>query len=144
MKRYLATEKPSTRPVDFLADLRDQARPDPEDRALLERWERLTLTVRCALHAQEANYIRLYIASGQRLLKEGIGKPVPMYMRLLLTLIRTAEDVALPAQWRQMCAEHFDVPLARLRTLLARRDPLALQAIDCRAESARRQLLAGG
>lgn len=143
MKRYQTADRTGDRPVDFLADLREQARVDPEDRALLERWERLTLTVRCALHAHEANYIRLYIASGQRLLKEGIGKPVPMYMRLLLTLIRTAEDAALPASWRQLCAEHFDVPLARLRTLLSRRDPLALQAIDCRVDAVRRQLQAG-
>ncbi|MGH1357413.1 MAG: hypothetical protein ACRBC3_01485 [Burkholderiaceae bacterium] len=129
------------KPIDFLAELQELARDDPEDRLLLERWERLTLTVRCGLFANEPNRIRLFILSGQRLLQEGIGKPVPMYLRILQTLIKSAEDQALPVAWRHLCAEHFDLPLARLQSLLQRREPATLNAVVSRVDSVRAALL---
>lgn len=109
-------------PLDLLAQLHAQVCDDPDDRALLRRWERLSVAVRCALNADEANAIRLYIASGQRLLNEGIGTPLVIYQRMLHTLLRTADDDALPMAWRLTCAEHFDVPIARLKSLADRLD----------------------
>ena len=127
-------------PVDFLRDLRAIACNDPEDRMLLERWERLTLVVRCGLYVEEPNRIRLYLASGQRLMMERIARPIPMYLRMLTTLLSAAEDEALPLRWRQLCSEHFDLPLARLRSLLQRTEPDKIKPIITRVESVRNDL----
>ncbi len=140
MEESADPDRKGERPVDFLRDLRTIARDDPEDRMLLERWERLTLVVRCGLTVDQPNRIRLFLASGQRLTQERIARPVPMYLRMLLTLIRTAEDEALPLAWRQLCSEHFDLPLARLRTLLCRTEPSRFAPLVTRIESVRQDL----
>jgi len=95
--------------------------------------------VRCGLHINRPNIIRLYLESGRRLLREGIGKPIPMYSRMLQTLTNTASDAALPPVWRHLCAEYFDLPLARLRTLLGD-DPVRVNALISRAQTVRSQL----
>lgn len=133
-----------SRPTDFFAQLRETVRDDADDRALLLRWERLAIAVRCGLDTGRPELIRLYLGCGQRLLREGIGKPVPMYAYMLRTLAHAAEDIELPGVWRELCAEHFDVPLARLRHPLGQQDPVALNALLGRVDSIRRQLANGG
>ena len=127
-------------PVDLIAGLRELAHHDPDDRALLYRWERLTLTVRCALWVRRPNLIRLYLLCGERLVREGIGKPVPIYCRMLKTLGKTAADQALPLSWRYACAEHLDLPLARLRTLLQQEDPIVIQELTHLVDTVRQAL----
>lgn len=123
--------------IFHLTELKQIAHRDPEDRALFERWVKLTLILRCGLYSYEPNYIRLYIASGQRLISEGVGKPIPLYLRMLQTLVITAEDEELPVTWRQNCAEHLDILIARLRTLLRKRDPSAANALISRVDALR-------
>ena len=123
-----------------LPDLTAAAHHDPEDRLMVERWRRAATVVRCALHPGAPERIRLYLALGERLLREGIGTPVAMHFRMFDTLVTTALDDSLPLTWRRLCAEHLVRPTARLRTLLLRRDPAAVQALETRLESVRDRL----
>ena len=104
------------------------------------RWRRLQLQVRCALNADEPARIRLYLHTGLQLVRSGARPAVPVHMQMLQTLLRTAQDEALPWFWRSVCLEHVSLPLAQLASHLGLHDPLAMQAIECAVQRARDQL----
>ena len=77
---------------------------------------------------------------GQQLADRGHGCPLQVQLRMLNTLLATATDPVLPPAWRQLCLLEAQAPLHWLSALLAVHDPLALQAVECAFQRARRQL----
>ncbi len=124
----------------FLKDLSVSAAGDPEDRVLVERWRRAAVEIRCALHAGQPNRIRVWLGLGERLVAEGLAKPLPMAFRQFDTLMRCARDDSLPRGWRGCCAESLVRPAARLKTLLGRRDPRAVKALFAQIDAVRESL----
>ena len=104
---------------------------------LCSRWQRLHLQVRCALSANDAGRIRLYLHTGLQLVRSGAQPAIRVHLHMLQTLLQTAQDDALPWFWRSVCLEHVNLPLAQLATHLGLHDPLALQAIECAVQRAR-------
>ena len=103
------------------------------------RWQRLHLQVRCALKAEEPARIRRYLHTGLQLVRSGTRPAVPVHMRMLQMLLRTAQYEALPSFWRSACLEHVNLPLAQLASHLGLHDPLVMQAIECAVQRARDQ-----
>lgn len=130
----------TTRSKFALTNLYEIARHDPSDRVLLDRWYRYCERVRCALNPNDANVLRLYLGCGDRLVQEGIGRRLPVQFRMLQTLIRTAQDAALPWRWRRLCLEHVDKPMAQIRFVLANSDPTAVSALESQLLHLRREL----
>lgn len=110
--------------------------------ALLDRWLRLQMRVRCGLALRATDHVRLYLQLGRRLARRGIASPVAVQRHMLDTLLRTAQDEALPWAWRSACLRLAQEPLVLLRGLVGVHDPAALQAIESAVRQARDGLLA--
>jgi len=98
--------------------------------ALLRRWQRLHLLIRCALQHDDPALVRQYLACGTLLTRRAALAPIPTQRRMLELLLQTAADPALPWFWRSVCLEHTTQPLARLSALLRPHDPLAFAALE--------------
>ncbi|MBS0317166.1 MAG: hypothetical protein JSR49_08580 [Proteobacteria bacterium] len=91
--------------------------------ALLDRWQRLQLQVRCALAPDHPGIVRIYVHVGLRIERCRLRTGLEVHQRLLRNLLATAADEGLPWFWRSICLENIDLPLARLHSLLALHDP---------------------
>lgn len=60
--------------------------------------------------------------------------------RMLQLLLQTAHDDALPWLWRSACIEHTTLPLARLSSLLAAHDQVAVEALHAFVQVAQDRL----
>jgi hypothetical protein len=85
----------------------------------IERWERIGLGIRLAYNPGRADVVRLWLATGRQLSRDGGMQEIPMLARSLQRLLQTAEDPALPWAWRHVCLDHVARPWARLQFLLA-------------------------
>lgn len=85
--------------------------------ALLDRWQRLELQVRCALAPEQPGIVRIFVHAGLHLVRHGLRPADEVYEHLLDTLLATARDEGLPWFWRSVCLEQVNLPLARLRSL---------------------------
>lgn len=106
--------------------------------ALLHRWQRVQMHVRCGLSADQPGCVRVYLHAGMQLARRGAQPAVTVHLRMLQTLLLTAQDEALPWFWRRVCLEHVNLPLAQLTSSLGLHDPLAMRALEAavqRAES---------
>ena len=130
-----------TRPTPRTINTRIQ-NASAKGRALLQRWDRIGLGIRCAYNPAQAGVIRLWLTLGQQLVLHQALSDLQMQQRALTLLLRTAADEALPWFWRSVCLEHCAAPQARLRSLLALHDPLAVQAVDAAVRIARCELAA--
>ena len=108
--------------------------------ALMQRWQRLQIHVRCGLYAHDAGRIRLYVHAGLRIVRRGIRPAVATHTTMLQTLLQSAQDEALPWFWRSVCLEHVNLPLAHLATTLGVHDPIAMHALEAAVQRARDQL----
>jgi hypothetical protein len=104
--------------------------------ALLRRWERLHVQIRCALQPAMPSLIRQYLACGTLLARRGQLDATAAQRRMLVLLLQTARDEALPWFWRSLCLEHTTQPLARLSARLRLHDPLALAALEAAVRQA--------
>ena len=93
------------------------APPSAATRALLRRWQRLEITVRCALQAENPARLGQFIGAAARLVADEVLPDWATHERCFLVLMNTAEDPALPWPWRCMCIDFACRPLARLTTL---------------------------
>lgn len=103
---------------------------DPRAAAMLQRWDRIGIGIRCAYNPQRPSVIRLWLGVGRAL---GAGRVLDertLQQRMLDVLLQTAHDAALPWSWRCACLEHATLPAARLTSLLRGHDPLACAALD--------------
>jgi hypothetical protein len=105
--------------------------------ALLNLWDRLGLSVRCAYCPTNSNLIRCYVALGRQLVRRGVLTELVANQRMLKLLLRTAGDEALPWFWRCVCIEHTAMPQARLVSQLKLHDPLAVEAVLAAVQQAR-------
>lgn len=87
--------------------------------ALLNRWQRLEMQVRCGLAPEHPGIVRVYVHVGLHLVRRGLKPARNVHARLLATLLSTARDEALPWFWRSVCLENVNLPLAHLRGLAA-------------------------
>jgi hypothetical protein len=99
------------------------------NQALLNRWDRLGLSVRCAYCPHNSNLIRCYLALGGLLVRRGLLTELAANHRVLKLLLQTAGDEALPWFWRSVCIEHTALPQARLVSQLKLHDPLAVEGV---------------
>lgn len=88
-------------------------------RALLDRWQRLEMQVRCGLAPEHPGIVRVYVHAGLHLVRHGLKPARDVHDRLLATLTTAARDEALPWFWRSVCLENVSLPLARLRSQAA-------------------------
>lgn len=127
---------PSTDPVRCKSDLAAAGRsPSVEHVArarCIERWERIGLGIRLAYNPGRPDVVRLWLATGRQLSRDGGLQEVPMLARSLERLLQTAEDPALPWSWRHVCLEHVARPWARLQYLLAGRADALLGHVAAR------------
>lgn len=104
---------------------------DPRAAAMLQRWDRIGIGIRCAYNPAKPSLIRLWLGVGRAL---GVGGLLPehaLQRRMLDVLLQTAHDEALPWAWRCACVECATLPAARLTSLLAREgDAAACRAVD--------------
>ncbi|RZL86042.1 MAG: hypothetical protein EOP82_31475 [Variovorax sp.] len=107
---------------------------------LMQRWQRLQIHVRCGMHAHDPGCIRLYVHTGLRIVRRGIQPAVATHMRVLQTLLLSAQDEALPWFWRSVCLEHVNLPLAHLASTLGVHDPIGMHALEAGVQRARDQL----
>ena len=107
--------------------------------ALLYRWQRLQMYVRCGLDVEPAR-IRLYVHTGLRIVRRGVQPAIATHMRMLHTLLQSAQDEALPWFWRSVCLEHVNLLLAHLASTLGVHDPIAMHALEAGVQRARDQL----
>lgn len=108
--------------------------------ALLDRWLRLQMHVRCALSPASPCGIRVFVLAGQHLARHGLMATDEVNLRTLRTLLQAALDSALPTAWRQSCLEQTPLPLARATSLLSRRDPTTLAGIVAALDLAQHKL----
>ena len=104
------------------------------------RWDRIGLGIRCAYNPSQPAVIRFWLRLGQQLVQQQVLSELQVQQRMLSLLLRTSADEALPWFWRSVCLEHSAAPQARLQSLLALHDPLAVQAIDAAVRIARAEL----
>jgi hypothetical protein len=104
---------------------------DPRAAALLQRWDRIGIGIRCAYNPQRPSVIRLWLGVGRGL---GVGRVLDertLQQRMLEVLLQTAHDEALPWGWRCACVENATLPAARLTSLFKRDgDATACLAVD--------------
>lgn len=105
--------------------------------ALLRRWDRIGVGIRCAYHPGLPAAIRRYLGVGRQVIDAALLPELAVQQRLPAVLLQTAHDEALPWFWRSVCVEHAALPLARVHSLLGRHDPIACHALDCAAQAAR-------
>ncbi|WP_341892471.1 hypothetical protein [Variovorax sp. YR752] len=118
------------------------ARQQPLAEALLRRWDRIGIGVRCAYNPKCPCVLRHYLAAGRQVIAHGLRPAVQVQQRMLAVLLQTARDAALPWYWRSVCLEYTTLPLARLNSLLKTEDPIACQAFECAVQAAHDQLSA--
>ena len=85
--------------------------------ALLDRWQRLELQVRCGLAPEHPGIVRVYVHAGLHLVRCGLRPARDVHERLLTTLLASARDEGLSWFWRSVCLENVNLPLALLRGL---------------------------
>lgn len=110
--------------------------------ALLRRWDRIGIGVRCAYNPDRPDVLRHYLDAGRQVVAGGLRSERQVQQRMLTVLLQAAQDAALPWYWRSVCLEHTTLPLARLRSALKATDPAACQAFDAAVHSAHEQLSA--
>lgn len=98
---------------------------------------RLQLRVRCALRPDQPECVRSFVQAGLRLERLGLASAMAVHHRLLLTLLATARDEALPWFWRSVCLEHLSLPLARLVSILSVHDPITARSLQWTVQRAR-------
>ncbi len=103
--------------------------------ALLRRWDRIGVGIRCAYNPALPAVIRHYLDAGRQVIAAGVLPELPVQQRLLTVLLQTAHDEALPWFWRSVCLEHTALPLARLTSLLKLHDPIACHALECAVQA---------
>jgi hypothetical protein len=108
--------------------------------ALLRRWQKLHLQVRCALAVDRPSLVQQYLACGTLLTRRARLDAASTQRRMLQVLLQTAGDPALPWFWRSVCLEHTVQPLARLSALLRLHDPLAFEALEAAVQTAAARL----
>ena len=113
---------------------------DQSDTALLHRWQRIQMHVRCGLSADQPCCVRVYVDTGMQLARRGVQPAITVHLRMLQTLLLTAHDEALPGFWRSVCLEQVNLPLAQLASSLGLHDPIAMQAIEAAVQHARDRL----
>ncbi|MDM0115731.1 hypothetical protein QTI66_26510 [Variovorax sp. J22R133] len=113
---------------------------DSDAAMYLRRWNQLQMHVRCGLCAHHPDCVRMYVDMGSKVAISGIQPAARVHARTLHTLVRTAQDEALPWAWRTLCLESVGLPLAQLTSILAASDPIALRAIEASVLMARAQL----
>lgn len=117
-----------------------QALTPQASRALLDRWRRIEMQVRCGLSPEQPGCVRIYVHAGLHIVRLGLKPPLEVYPHLLHTLLRSAADEALPWFWRSVCLENLNLPLAKLSSLLGVHDPLAVEAWHAYVQQARESL----
>lgn len=110
---------------------------DQRAAALLHRWQRTQMHVRCGLSIEEPGCVRLYLHTGLKIARSGLRPTGVVHLTMLRTLLETAQDEALPWFWRSVCLEHVNLPLAQLNSSIGVSDPLAMQAIEAAVQRAR-------
>ncbi|HSW04534.1 hypothetical protein [Aquabacterium sp.] len=105
------------------------------DAALLRRWDRIGIGVRCAYNPMGPSALRHYLDAGRRVVSCGVLSELLVHRRMLTVLLQTAHDEALPWYWRSVCLEYTTLPLARLHALMKHHDPMACHALDCAVQS---------
>lgn len=103
--------------------------------ALLQRWDRIGIGVRCAYNPSCPCALRHYLAAGRQVAASGALPELLVQRRTFTVLLQTAHDEALPWYWRSVCLEYTTLPLARLHALLRNHDPIACHALDCAVQS---------
>ena len=98
--------------------------------SLVERWQRSELYVRCALAPKEPTHVQLYLHLGRKLAARDDRASLAIQMRMLATLLKSAEDEALPWSWRSLCLEHATLPLAQVTWACRLHDPIAVDAVE--------------
>ncbi|HSI57781.1 MAG TPA: hypothetical protein VLA16_09500 [Ideonella sp.] len=116
--------------------------PAHDAAALLRRWDRIGIGIRCAYNPGLPGVIRHYLDAGRQVAAAGVLPEMAVLQRLLTVLLQTAHDEALPWFWRSVCLEHTTLPLARLRTRLKHYDPIACHALECAVQAIRDTLAA--
>ncbi|MDZ7855819.1 hypothetical protein [Sphaerotilus sp.] len=104
--------------------------------ALLRRWDRIGVGVRCGYNPSCPCAVRHYLDAGRRVVIAGVRPEQQVMQRLLTVLLQTAHDEALPWYWRSVCLEHTTLPMARLTSLLQQHDPVACHAMHCAVQAA--------
>lgn len=107
---------------------------------LLRRWDRIGIGVRCAYNPFCACGLRAYLQVARQVIAAGARPEVQVHLRSLTVLLQTARDQALPWHWRSVCLDYAAMPLARLKTLLAPTDPVAVEAMVCALQTASDEL----
>jgi hypothetical protein len=120
--------------------LLDAIEASPEQ--VLQRFERLHVSIRCALAPGHPASIRLYLHCGAFLVQRGQLGNEATQRRMFGLLLQTARDCALPLAWRSLCLEHVWLPMAKLAWLTRRRDPIAFAAIEAAVQMAHDRLAA--
>lgn len=110
--------------------------PQAQAAALLRRWDRIGVGVRCGYNPFCTGAVRHYIEAGRRVAASGARAEAQVHQRMLTVLLQTARDEALPWAWRAVCLEHTTLPLARLKSLLKLHDPIACHALECAVQAA--------
>jgi hypothetical protein len=98
--------------------------------SLVERWQRAEIYVRCGLAAREPAQLQLYLHLGRKLAGRDDRATLAVQLRMLSTLLKSAEDEALPWFWRSVCLEHATLPLSQVTSSCRLHDPLAVDAIE--------------
>lgn len=103
--------------------------------ALLRRWDRIGIGVRCAYNPGCPCAVRHYLGAGLKVAASGALPELLVHRRMFAVLLQTAHDEALPWYWRSVCLEYTSMPLARLHSLMKHHDPIACHALDCAVQS---------
>jgi hypothetical protein len=106
-------------------------RLDVDQRALLDRWDRIGLGVRLGYNPSQPQAIRAFLYAGRLLVRSGVRAEPDVQLRSFGVLLATADDPMLPLSWCEACLEHACLPMARLMSWgrrSARIDPATLQA----------------
>lgn len=77
----------------------------------MERWDFLAMRVRCALYADDPRAIDQLFTMGGYLHEQGDACAWDVARKTAMVLLDTAEDTALPWQWRCQCLDHVARPL---------------------------------
>jgi hypothetical protein len=88
--------------------------------------------------------IRRYPALGAQLVRSGALPEDTIWQCMLMLLLQSAHDAALPWSWRSVCLEHIRLQLARLCTLHKRRQAFAADDWQALVQHAREHLAALG
>lgn len=94
------------------------ARAPAAESTLARSWQRQGLRVRLALQPDEPRLIEDYLALGEVLAGDEGADAWALRERMLVLLLDTAEDRALPLVWRLCCVDACCRPLGRLGSML--------------------------